>query len=74
MIVEQQVSETRVRHYSDLGMMLLQIETGNIYEDAEDNIPCIYTYEETNQPIPDHGDEPTPEDYESALSRLGVET
>ena len=37
-----------VRHYSDSGMMLLQVETGIEYEDAVDVVPCRYTYEETN--------------------------
>ena len=27
-----------------------QIETGNIYEDAIDIMPCAYTYEETDVP------------------------
>ena len=41
----------RVRHYSDSGMMLRQIETGALYEDAVDITPCPYTYEETDIPI-----------------------
>ena len=41
----------RVRHYSDNGMMLRQIETGALYEDAVDVTPCPYTYEETDIPI-----------------------
>ena len=42
---------TLVRHYSDSGMMLLQVETGIEYEDAVDVVPCRYTYEETDTPI-----------------------
>ncbi len=53
MIVEEQISPKRVRHYSDIGMMIRQIETGIIYQDAVDKIPCKYTYEETDEPIPD---------------------
>lgn len=30
-----------------------QIETGCIYDDAMDIIPCAYTYEETNIPLED---------------------
>ena len=41
----------RVRHYSDT-YMIEQIETGNIYIDAVDYIPCKYTYRETDQPLP----------------------
>lgn len=43
---------TRERRYSDVGFYLRQIETGNLYEDAVDNIHCRFTYEETNEPIP----------------------
>lgn len=40
-----------VRHYSDEGMMILQVETGIEYEEAVDVLPCRYTYEETDKPI-----------------------
>lgn len=33
-----------------------QIETGNIYEDAMDVMPCAYTYEETDIPLGDGGE------------------
>lgn len=57
MIIEEFVDDnTRVRHYSDENYMIKQIETGNLYEDAVDVIPCKYTYEETDIPI-----EPEPE-------------
>lgn len=46
-------SETQVRHYSDLGLKIRQIETGILYDDAVDVIPCRYTYEESNEPIED---------------------
>ena len=67
MLVTEMLSETRIRHYSDQDMMIRQIETDILYEDAVDNYPCKYTYEETdisiehiepdvsddmNQPIP----------------------
>lgn len=54
-----------VRHYSDLGYKIRQIETGKLYEDAVDVYPCIYTYEETNEPIPD-----SESDAEEALNIL----
>lgn len=41
----------RIRHWSDLNFKIRQIETGIIYDDAIDVIPCKYTYEETNEPI-----------------------
>lgn len=37
--------------YSDGGMMLLQTETGTLYGDAIDVLPCRYTYTETDTPI-----------------------
>lgn len=40
-----------VRTYSDLGMKIRQIETGDIYDDAVDVAPCRFTYEETDEPI-----------------------
>ena len=40
-----------IRHYSDTGMMLLQVETGIEYSDAVDVVPCRYTYKETDKPV-----------------------
>lgn len=37
-----------VRHYSDAGMKIRQLETGINYDDAIDVVPCRYTYEETD--------------------------
>lgn len=50
-VLEEQVSETCVRHYSDKGFKIRQLETNVIYDDAVDVIPCQFTYEETNEPI-----------------------
>lgn len=36
--------------------MIRQIETGAIYEDAVDVLPCRYTYEETNEGISTQND------------------
>lgn len=44
---------TRIRHYSDIGMYLRQVETGILYEDAVDYLPCRFTYAETDIPIED---------------------
>lgn len=44
--------ENRIRHYSDAGFKLRQIETGMLYDDAVDVLPCKYTYEETDELIP----------------------
>ena len=50
-MVQTEIINDRVRHYSNSGMMLRQIETGALYEDAVDITPCPYTYEETDIPI-----------------------
>lgn len=42
---------TLIKHYSDAGFMLLQVETGDKYSDPVDVVPCRYTYEETNEKI-----------------------
>ena len=52
MIIEELLENNRVRHYSDQNMMIRQVETGNLYEDAVDIIPCRFNYEETDIPIP----------------------
>ena len=55
---------TRIRRYSNEGYYIRQIETGEIYEDAVDVVPCRYTYEETDEKIPviEELDEPTEEE------------
>ena len=42
---------TLVKHYSDAGFMMLQVETGMMYGEAIDVVPCRYTYEETDVPV-----------------------
>ena len=64
MLIEEMISPRRVHHYSDAGMMIRQIETGHLYEDAVDRAPCRWTYEETDVPIPEpetEGEEGEPE-------------
>ena len=53
MIATEYTDDGRIRHYSDEGYYIRQVETGNMYEDAVDYIPCRYTYEETDVPIPE---------------------
>ena len=50
-IVELVDNGTRERRYSDKNVMIRQVETGILYEDAVDVIPCRYTYEESDVPI-----------------------
>ena len=44
---------TLVKHESDCGKMIRQVETGREYSSAVDVIPCKYTYEETDKDIPE---------------------
>lgn len=53
MIDYEYTQDGRIRHWSDLGVMIRQVETGLLYQDAVDVLPCRYTYEETDIPIPD---------------------
>ena len=42
---------TLIKHESDSGKMIRQVETGREYSSAVDVIPCKYTYEETEKDI-----------------------
>lgn len=42
---------TLIKHYSDAGFMLLQVETGILYSDPVDVVPCRYTYTETEEKV-----------------------
>ena len=42
-----------IRHYSDSNLKIRQLETGLLFDDAVDIIPCQFTYEETDTPIED---------------------
>lgn len=55
-----------IKHYSDQGYMLLQVETGIKYADPVDVVPCRYTYEETTELI--ESEEPMSEIEEKALA------
>ena len=63
---------TLIKHYSDAGFMLLQVETGINYADPVDMVPCGYTYEETDELINTDSEEAITEDYISALGEFGV--
>ena len=39
-------NQTLIRHDSDSGKTILQIETGTEYLEAVDVVPCKYTYRE----------------------------
>lgn len=58
----------KVRHYSDEGKPILQVETGKVYEEAVDIHPCPYTYVEVEE-------EPAAEDIpsEAVFENVGAE-
>ena len=69
MIVSELVENgERIRHWSDASLKICQVETGHIYEDAVDVIPCPFTYVETDEPIPE--DPATVEDKAEAYDIL----
>jgi len=53
MIKSEIIDDMVIRHWSDIGMKIKQIETNNLYNDAVDILPCAFTYEETDIPIDD---------------------
>ena len=60
---------TLIKHYSDAGFMLLQVETGAVYSDPIDVVPCKYTYEETDELI-DGDEEVTDEEFFDMLEEV----
>lgn len=73
-MIKTEYIDNRIRHYSDSGFRILQNETGIVYDDAVDVLPCKYTYTETDEPIPAETTEATEADYLNALNELGVNT
>lgn len=73
MIVEKMWDEDHIYHYSDAEMMMRRVETGELYENAIDIVPCPYTYEETDIPV-DGREEPydAEKDMINALEILEV--
>ena len=53
MVAEEIIDNTVVRHWSDAGVKLRQIETDTLWNDAVDVLPCAFTYEETDIPVDD---------------------
>ena len=47
-MIQAELVEGRIRHYSDAGFVIQKVETGELYDDAADIIPCPYTYIETD--------------------------
>lgn len=51
-MLQTEIINNHTHHWSDTGMKIRQIETGILYDDTIDIIPCPYTYEETDIPVP----------------------
>lgn len=60
---------TLIKHYSDSGFVLLQVETGAKYADPIDVVPCIYTYEETDELI-ESEEEITDEEFTQMIEEV----
>ena len=60
---------TLIKHYSDKGVLLLQVETGIKYADPVDVVPCRYTYEETDELI-DKDEEITDEELITMIEEI----
>ena len=71
MLKVENISDKYIRHYSDEGKKIRQIETGILYDDAVDVMPCRFTYEETDIDA-EIINEATETDYINALEDLGV--
>lgn len=56
-IAEYLNNNTLIKHFSDLGFMILQNETGILYGETVDVVPCAYTYIETDIPIEENDNE-----------------
>lgn len=61
---------TLIKHYSDAGFMLLQVETGIKYADPVDSVPCRYTYEETDELINVDDDEISDDQFLDMLEEV----
>lgn len=72
-VVTQTINETLVRHFSDTGMLIRQAETGVLYGEAVDAVPCRYAYEETTTPVDTDATGTTEAEYLGYLRRLGVD-
>lgn len=75
MLKVENISDNLIRHYSDEGKKIRQIETGILYDEAVDVVPCRFTYEETDidtDIVIETDNEASETDYINALEQLGV--
>ena len=61
MIITERIESLRlIRRYSDKGMFIKRIQTGEVFPSAVDPIDSKYTYKETNNPI--DSEHPSPQE------------
>lgn len=46
-----------IKHYSDEGKYIIQLQTGIEYAEAVDVVPCRYTYVESDRSIEEQSEE-----------------
>ena len=64
-------NDTLVKHWSDKGVLLLQVETGSKYSDPVDVVPCPFTYEETDELVDvDESEEISDEEFVDMLEEV----
>lgn len=57
MILTELLGNNCIRHYSDSNFKIIQNETGIVFDDVVDLVPCRYTYDETDELIETDGEE-----------------
>jgi hypothetical protein len=57
MIVSEPYKEKYIKHYSDRGYKIIQVETGRVFCSAIDLTPCRFTYEETDIILDNYSEE-----------------
>ena len=72
-MIVREIDGSLVHTFSDADMMIHGGSPEGDYVDAWDPVDAGRTYTETDIPIPGTDEDATPEDYEAALSELGVE-
>ena len=53
-----EIPENNSEDFSEATFKIRQVETGVVYDEAVDVIPCRYTYEATDEPIEPSESEP----------------
>ena len=68
MILTEYLNEgTLIKHYSDQGYLLLQVETGAKYPEPVDIVPCPFTYTETDERVEDGVEEFTDAEFRAIV-------